>query len=112
MLASVRAGRIVETESLPTLSDGSAGGIEPHAVTFDLCQNHVDRWLTVSEEEIAAAMRLVYREIGERIEGAAAVAVASLLKTGRRFAGQKVAVVICGGNVDSDTWHRVLERVN
>ena len=112
MLASVRAGRIVDTESLPTLSDGSAGGIEPHAVTFDLNKSHVDHWLTVTEEEIAAAMRLIYHEIGERIEGAAGVAVASLLKTGRRFAGQRLAVVICGGNVDSDTWQRVLEQRN
>ena len=112
MLASVRAGRIVETESLPTLSDGSAGGIEPHSLTFDLCQNHVDHWLTVTEEEIAAAMRLIYRELGECIEGAAGVAVASLLKTGRRFAGQRLAVVICSGNVDSDTWQRVLEQRN
>ena len=110
MLASVRAGRIVETESLPTLSDGSAGGIEPNAVTFDLNNCHVDHWLTVSEDEIAAAMRLIYHELGECIEGAAGVAVASLLKTGRRFAGQRVAVVICGGNVDSDSWQQVLEQ--
>ena len=109
MLASVRAGRIVETESLPTLSDGSAGGIETHSVTFDLCQSHVDHWLTVSEEEIAAAMRLIYREHSEIIEGAAGVAVASLLKTEKRFAGQRLAVVICGGNVDEETWQRVLE---
>ena len=112
MLASLRAGRIVETESLPTLSDGSAGGIEPHSFTFDLCQRHVDQWLTVTEEEIAAAMRLIYRESGECIEGAAGVAVASLLKTGRRFAGRRVAVVICGGNVDSVTWQQVLEQRN
>ena len=109
MLASVHAGRIVETESLPTLSDGSAGGIETHSVTFDLCQSHVDHWLTVSEEEIAAAMRLIYREHSEIIEGAAGVAVASLLKTEKRFAGQRLAVVICGGNVDEETWQRVLE---
>lgn len=112
MLASVRAGRIVDTESLPTLSDGSAGGIEPHSLTFDLNKSHVDHWLTVTEEEIAAAMRLIYHELGECIEGAAGVAVASLLKTGRRFAGQRLAVVICGGNVDSDTWQRVLEQKN
>ena len=109
MLASVRAGRIVESESLPTLSDGSAGGIEPRSITFDLCRDHVDRWLTVSEEEIAAAMRLIYRECGEIIEGAAGVAVASLLKIGRRCARKRLAVVICGGNVDEETWQRVLE---
>ena len=120
MLASVRAGRIVETESLQTrapcgqgrnatLSDGSAGGIEAQAITFDLCRQLVDAWLTVSEEEIAAAMRLIHRESGEIIEGAAGVAVASLLQMGRRCAGQRLAVVICGGNVDEDTWQRVLE---
>ena len=110
MLASVRAGRIVEEESsLPTLSDGSAGGIEELTITFDLCRRHVDHWRTVSEEEIAAAMRLIYHERSEIIEGAAGVAVASLLKMGRRFAGQRLAIVICGGNVDEETWQRVLE---
>ena len=110
MLASVRAGRIVEEESsLPTLSDGSAGGIEKQTITFELCRRHVDHWLTVSEEEIAAAMRLIYREHSEIIEGAAGVAVASLLKTQQRFAGKRLAVVICGGNVDEETWQRVLE---
>ena len=110
MLASVRAGRIVETQSLPTLSDGSAGGVEAQAVTFDLCRQHVDAWLTVSEEEIAQAMRLIYRESGEIIEGAAGVAVASLLQMGRRRAGQRLAVVICGGNVDENTWQQVIEQ--
>ena len=109
MLASVNAGRIVEAESLPTLSDGSAGGIEAHTVTFDLCRKLVDRWLTVSEEEIAAAMRLIYRDSGEIIEGAAGVAVASLLQMGRRCAGQRLAVVICGGNVDEHIWQQVKE---
>ena len=88
MLASVRAGRIVEEESsLPTLSDGSAGGIEEQTITFDLCRRHVDHWRTVSEEEIAAAMRLIYHERSEIIEGAAGVAVASLLQMGKRCAG-------------------------
>ena len=109
MLASVRAGRIVEEESsLPTLSDGSAGGIEKQTITFELCRRHVDHWLTVSEEEIAAAMRLIYREHSAIIEGAAGVTVASLLKTEKRFAAKRLAVVICGGNVDEETWQRVL----
>lgn len=111
MLASIRAGRIVaEENSLPTLSDGSAGGIEENAVTFDLCRNYVDQWLTVSEEEIAQAMRLVYDDTGERIEGAAGVAVAGLLQQGKRLAGRRLAIVICGGNVDRETWQQVTER--
>jgi threonine dehydratase len=100
MLESVRAGRIVEMEGLPTLSDGTAGGMEPDAITFDLCRRVVDDWLTVSEAEIVQAMRLIYHSHGETIEGAAGVAVAALLQTGQRFAGKAVAVVICGGNID------------
>ncbi len=109
MMNSVRAGRVVEIESLPTLSDGSAGGIEENAVTFDLCRDYVDTWLTVSEEEIAGAMRLVYRDSGERIEGAAGVAVAGLLQQRKRLAGRRLAVVICGGNVDDEVWRQVVE---
>ena len=110
MLASIRAGRIVaEENSLPTLSDGSAGGIEENAVTFDLCRRYVDRWLTASEEEIAQAMRLVYDDTGERIEGAAGVAVAGLLQQGKRLAGRRLAVVICGGNVEEKVWRQVME---
>ena len=110
MLASVRAGRIVEQESLPTLSDGSAGGIEEDSITFDICRQFVDLWLTVSEENIAEAMRFVYEESGETIEGAAGVAVAGLLKQKERWAGKRLAVVVCGGNVDQDTWRYVTER--
>ena len=111
MLASIHAGRIVEEEdSLPTLSDGSAGGIEENAVTFDLCRQYVDQWVTASEEEIAQAMRLVYDDTGERIEGAAGVAVAGLLQQGKRLAGQRLAVVVCGGNVDRETWQQVTKR--
>ena len=108
MLESVRAGRIVEMEGLPTLSDGTAGGMEAGSITFDICRQVVDEWLTVSEAEIAGAMGLVYRESGEVIEGAAGVAVAGLLQTGQAFAGQRVGVVICGGNIDSALFQRVV----
>lgn len=108
MLASVRAGRIVEMDGLPTLSDGTAGGIEPKAITFDICRAVVDEWMTVSEEEIAAAMRLVYSETGEVIEGAAGVAVAALLQSGQRCAGKSVGVVICGGNIDDVLFQEIV----
>jgi threonine dehydratase len=108
MLESVQAGHIVEMDGLPTLSDGTAGGIEPDAITFDICRRVVDDWMTVSEAEIAEAMRLVYRESGEVIEGAAGVAVAALLQSGQRFAGQTVAVVICGGNIDEARFREIV----
>src|SRR5207253_6041045 len=58
MAKSIQAGQILEMESLPTLSDGTAGGIEKNSITFPLCRELVDDYIFVSEEEIRQAMRL------------------------------------------------------
>ena len=52
MAVSIRAGHIVEMEALPTLSDGTAGGIEAGAITFDLCRELVDDWVLVDERRL------------------------------------------------------------
>jgi threonine dehydratase len=96
---SLEAGRILEMESLPTLSDGTAGGVEPGAITFDLCRRFVTRSVTVSEEEIRAAMRLVMERHHTLIEGAAAVAVAGYLKEKDRLRGRRAVIVLCGANI-------------
>ena len=57
MAESAKAGRIVDMLSEPTLSDGTAGGIEANAITFDICQDLVDEYVLVSEDEIAESMR-------------------------------------------------------
>ena len=100
MHASVRAGEVVEMPTLPTLSDGSAGGIEEDAVTLGLCEALVDDWILVEEEEIAAAVRLVAAAHHHLIEGAAGVAVAAYLKDPQRGQQRKVAIVLCGANID------------
>jgi threonine dehydratase len=110
MAVSVEHGAIVEMHSLPTLSDGTAGGIEPGAVTFALCQALVDEYVLVSEDEIAAAMRQVMEGQHLLIEGAAGVAVAALLKTMERWQGKQVAVVLCGGNISLQTLRTILEQ--
>jgi len=96
---SIAAGRIVDMESKPTLSDGTAGAVEPGAITFDLCRQVVDEWVLVTEEEIGAAMRLVIGRHHTLIEGAAGVAVAGYLKVADRFRGRRVAIVLCGANI-------------
>jgi len=96
---SLAAGRILEMESLPTLSDGTAGGVEPGAITFDLCRRLVTHSVLVSEDEIRSAMRLVMERHHTLIEGAAAVAVAGYLKEKQRFRGRRVVIVLCGANI-------------
>jgi threonine dehydratase len=109
MYECVRAGRILDYPCLPTLSDGTAGGLEPGSITFDMCRDMVDEWHLVTEEEIQAAMRLMIVHHHMIVEGAAAVSVAALLKNRERYRGLNVAVVICGGNVDADTVRRILD---
>jgi threonine dehydratase len=104
MYDSVKAGRIVDSPILPTLSDSTAGGIEPGAITLELCRRLVDDWVLVDEAEIRRAMALVRGEHDLAIEGAAGVAVAGLIKSAsalRDAPGANAVVIICGGNIDS-----------
>ena len=100
MYESIKAGKIlIDMRSKPTLSDGSAGGIEPDAITFELCQCYVDHYILVNEEEIAHAIRLMLEEHHTVVEGAAGVTVAALLKEKDRFKGKNVVLILCGGNI-------------
>lgn len=108
MTASVQAGEILDLPSEPTLSDGTAGGIEAGAITFDICRDVVDEWLLVSEEQIADAMRGFIDAHHMLPEGAAGVALAGLLASGDRYRDKTVVVVVCGGNVSRDTLKKVI----
>jgi len=96
---SIKAGRILEVAERPTLSESTAGGIEPGSVTLEICSRVIDSSILVSEAEILDAMRRVRALKGWVIEGAAAVAVAAFLKNAGRYKGKRVAVIICGANV-------------
>lgn len=105
---SIKAGRILDVPEEPTLSESTAGGLEPGSVTLDICSHVVDRSVLVSEDEILAAMRKVRDLRGWVIEGAAGVAVAAFLKTAESCRGKRVAVVICGGNASE----KILARLD
>lgn len=104
MAASVAAGRILDLPSLPTLSDGTAGGVEPDTITLAPCTELVEHYELVTEPEIAEAMRVLFREEGLVVEGSAGVALAALTRLRSQWGGRRVAVVLCGGNVDPGTW--------
>jgi threonine dehydratase len=108
MIQSVKAGKILDLPSLPTLSDGTAGGIEPGSITLDLCREFVDAYITVTEEEIKDSLREFIQTQHMLIEGSAAVAVAAFKKQADRFSGLNVIVIICGGNISLETLKTVL----
>lgn len=108
MCESIRAGQVVEWPLHATLSDATAGGIEPGAITFDVCRALVDSFVVVGEEEIAAAMRwcIVHEQL--LIEGAAGVAVAGYLQDVAHVRGRNVVIVICGANVGVEVLRQIL----
>jgi len=103
MIESIRAGKIVEVEHHPTLSDATAGGVEPGAITLDLCRHVVDECVEVSEDEIRAAMRLFIETHHMLLEGSAAVAIAALSYVKGLSPNTCVALIICGANISADT---------
>lgn len=108
MTESVKAGEILDIPSEKTLSDGTAGGIEAGAITFDLCRELVDDYVVVSEEEIAGAMREFIDSHHMLLEGAAGVAIAGLMQSAASYQGMNVVVIICGGNISRETLKTVI----
>ncbi len=104
---SIEAGRILEQPSTPTLSDGTAGGVEADAITFELCQEVVDHRVLVEEADIAEAMRMLLIGHHTMVEGAAGVALAGFLSMRDRYRDQRSVVVLCGANAS----HEVLRKV-
>lgn len=114
MAESIKAGKIIEMESRPTLSDATAGGIEKGSITFDICRDFVNEFILVSEEEIAQSIRLMLEHHFMLIEGAAALPVASFLKTRDRFKDKTVILIITGKKITLDKLKEIIaaESVN
>jgi len=110
MAQSVAAGRILDLPSEPTLSDGTAGGVEPDSITFELCRDLANDFVLVSEAQIGSAMRDYMVAEEDRIEGAAGVAIAALLAQKDAVKGRKVVVIICGGNVSQQTLDTIASK--
>lgn len=106
MYECLRAGEIVEVEEQPTLSESTAGGVEPGSITFELCQQVIDRSVLVSEAEILDAMRWAHAR-GWPVEGAAAVAIAAFFRDAPRLEGKTAIVLLCGGNPSPEVLKQV-----
>src|ERR1700730_1368130 len=101
MYASLKVGRIIEFPEQSTLSESTAGGLEPGSITFALCQKVVHRHVLISESEILDAMRWAQQREWS-VEGAAGVAIAACFKDVFRNRGTTVAIVCCGGNLSPE----------
>jgi len=99
---------VLDLPSDPTLSDGTAGGVEMGTITFDYCRDYVDEFIDVSEEELVEGLRLFIDDTGTIGEGAVGVAVAGYMSQIERWSGKKIAIIACGGNIARKTLKDIL----
>jgi threonine dehydratase len=104
---SVEAGRPVETESCRTFADGMAVRV-PVPEALEIYSRGRARIMTVSDAEVAEAMRVYYSDTHNLAEGAGPRRWPADAGT-EAMAGRKVAVILCGGNIDRDWFVTVLQ---
>lgn len=106
-LLSVAAGSVVPAPVEPTIADGMAcRAADPRALK--IIAAGASRIVTVEESDIRGAMRCLFSDTHNTAEGAGAAALAGLFNDAGEMRGQRVAVVLSGGNVDSQTFGEVL----
>ena len=105
---SVEAGRLVETSTARTFADGMAVRV-PVQAALDIYAEGASRIVTVSEDEVAEAIRVYYRDIHNLAEGAGAAPLAALMSEKDQMKDREVAVILCGGNIDADWFLTVLQ---
>lgn len=108
LLRSLQAGKLIDVEERDTLSDSTAGAVEPGSITFPIAQTVIDETVEVSEAEIAGAMRRIAENERWMVEGAAGVALAALIKRADAYRGKRVAVLICGRNIALESFLKAI----
>ncbi len=98
---SFKAGYIIADDAPETVADGLKVPLKE--LTWHFVQRHVSDILTASEQEIIDAMKLAWKHLRVVMEPSSAVPLAVILKNKQRFAGQRLGVIVTGGNVDLDS---------
>lgn len=104
---SMEAGRPVATETARTFADGMACR-EPQPEPFDIIAKGAARVVSVSEDEIAQAVRILYTATHNTAEGAGAAAFAALMQERARLKGKRAGVILSGGNIDMPVFATIL----
>jgi threonine dehydratase len=109
MLKSVQDKKIEELDSVSTIADGIAVK-KPGNLTYDICSKYVDEIVTVSDDEISAAILALMEQHKLVTEGAGAVAVAAAMFGKLNLEGKKTVCLLSGGNIDVTILSRVIKR--
>lgn len=104
---SWHAGRVVTHDSADTFADGLATR-QPYALTFPALREGLSGFITVTEAEIAQAVRILLKTTHNLAEGAGAAGFAGVRGLAREVAGKELAVILSGGNMDAATLQKVM----
>ena len=104
---SFAAGRPIEHTVGETIADGMACRT-PDPGALEAIRKGVARVVTVDEEEIREAMRILFSDTHNAAEGAGAASTAALLKEAGRMRGRRIAAILTGGNIDRELFARIL----
>ena len=105
---SWRSDKIITTDSADTIADGLATRI-PAEMTLEIMRRRVDEMVTVGEQEIIEAVRLMIQATHNLVEPAGACALAAAVKIRKKLAGKKVVLVQTGANIDWNTLRRIVQ---
>jgi len=101
MYESIKAGKIVPVEEVPSVADALQGGLPfDNQYTFDICRQNVDDIILVPEEQIEKAMAFGFRKERLVLEGSGAITMAPLLFNDSEKFGKNIAAILSGDNVD------------
>ena len=109
MQRSLTEDKTVHLDSVSTIADGIAVK-EPGINTFEMCREYVDEVVTVSDDEISAAILALIEKQKLIAEGAGATAVAAVMFDKLPVKGKKVVCLVSGGNIDVTILNRVITR--
>jgi len=110
LLRAIEAGEIHSVEESDTISDGTAGGIEPGSVTLEICARVIHRRVEVQELLIKEAMWALAEHDHWMVEGAAGVALAGLSSLRKDMKGKTVVVVLCGRNISAEIYRSAISE--
>ena len=111
MALSMQEGKVVALDKVSTVADGTAVA-RPGDITFEVCKNYVDEIVTVTEEDIKNAIRVLYKECNVTAEGAGALPVAAVLSGKFHAEGKNIVCVVSGGNIDPDLLQSIVSAGN
>lgn len=108
MKRSLEENEIIKLEEVSTIADGIAVKT-PGSITYDICKEYVDEVVTVSEEEIAAAILVLLEKMKMVAEGAGATSVAAAMFNKIDIHNRKCVAVLSGGNIDVNLLSKIID---